>query len=134
MSGTSTYPYPYPNPNPYIPASLSEIYDMLGSMILWAPTFDKDGAFPEYNIDTEFHALTEGFGKVRKKLGEERYAQLIALAAQAKTLFADDPDDDNGKTDQGGAVLFEIEALIQAARSRRVAAKLKDEDGDISGD
>jgi len=133
MSESSTYPYP--NPNPYIPASLSEIYDMLGSMILWAPAFtDESGYFPDKNINTEFHALTEGFGKVRKKLGEERYAQLIALAAQAKALFADDPDDDNGKTDQGRALLFEIEELIQAARSRRVAAKLKDEDGDISGD
>ena len=71
---------------------------------------------------------------MRKKLGEERYGQLIALAAQAKTLFADDPDDDNGKTDQGPALLFEIEELIQAARSRRVAAKLKDDEGDVSGD
>ncbi|MGW8201679.1 hypothetical protein ACWGM0_03920 [Sphingomonas bisphenolicum] len=133
MNGSSTYPYL--NPSPYIPASLSEIYDLLGSMILWAPTFiDESGYFPNKNIDTEFHALTEGFGKVRKKLGEERHAQLIALAAQAKALFADDPNDDNGKTDEGRTLLFEIEKLIQTTRSRRVAAKLKDDDGDVSGD
>lgn len=125
---------PYPYPKPYIPASLSEIYDLLGSMILWAPTFDKDGTYPEYNVDTEFHSLTEGFGRVRKKLGEERYAQLIDLAARAKALFADDPNDDNGKTDQGRALLFEIEDLIQSTRSRRVKARLKDEEGEISGD
>ncbi|WP_416463029.1 hypothetical protein [Sphingomonas sp. VDB2] len=125
----------YRKTNPYIPDSLSEIYDMLGSMILGAPTFiDATGVFHDQNIDTEFHALTEGFGKVRKKLGEERYAQLIALAAQAKALFADDPNDDNGKTDEGRALLFEIEKLIQATRSRRVAAKRKDDDGDVSGD
>ena len=132
MSDSSTYPYP--NLNPYVPASLSEIYDLLGSMILWAPTFDKEGAYPEYSVDTEFHALTHGFGRVREKLGEERYAQLIDLAAQAKRLFADDPDDDNGKTDQGRDLLFEIEDLIQATRSHRVAAKMKDEEGEISDD
>ncbi len=125
----------YRKSTPYIPASLSEIYDMLGSMILGAPTFiDGTGFFHDQNINTEFHALTQGLGRVRKTLGEERHAQLIALAAQAKALFADDLDDDNGKADQGRALLFEIEELIQAARSRRVAAKLKDEDGDISGD
>jgi hypothetical protein len=57
-------------------------------------------------------------GKVRKTLGEERYAQLINLAGQAKGLFADDSNDDNGKVDQGRAILCEIEKLIQAARSR----------------
>ena len=33
----------YANPEPYTPASLSEIYDLLGSMILGAPTFIKGG-------------------------------------------------------------------------------------------
>ncbi|MFD1106517.1 hypothetical protein [Sphingobium olei] len=127
--------HPYRNPNPYIPATLSEIYDLLGSMILGAPTFiDKTGYFVRQNIDTEFFSLTEGFGKVRKKLGEERYAQLMDLAARAKALFADDPDDTNGKTDQGRNLLFEIENLIQAARSRRVKARLKDDEGKVSGD
>ena len=125
----------YHNPDPYIPASLSEIYDLLGSMLLGAPTFiDKSGVFPERNIDSEFHALTEGAQKVRKKLGEEDYAQLINLAGQAKALFADDPNDDNGKTDQGRSLLYEIEKLIQAARSHRVAVKLKHDEGEVTGD
>lgn len=125
----------YHNPDPYIPASLSEIYDLLGSMLLGAPTFvDESDWFPEQNVDTEFHALTEGFGKVRKKVGEEHYAQLMNLAAQAKALFAADPNDDNGKTDQGRALLYEIETLIQASRSRRVKAKWKDDEGEVSGD
>lgn len=125
----------YYNPARYIPASLSEIYDLLGSMLLWAPTFtDESGRFPERTIDTRFHQLTEGFGKVRKKVGEEHYAQLMNLAAQAKALFAADPDDDNGKTDQGRALLYAIEKIIQASRSRRVKAKLKDDEGEVSGD
>ena len=131
MSG----PNPYFNPKPYIPASLSEIYDTLGSMILGAPTFvDRLGDFPDRNIDSEFNKLTEGFALVRKKLGEERYAKLIDLAARAKALCAADQDDTNGKTDEGYALLFEIEDEIQAARRGRVKAKLPDEDGEITGD
>ncbi|WP_443969813.1 hypothetical protein [Sphingobium sp. CR28] len=122
------------NREPYIPASLSEIYDLLGSMILWAPTFDKNGTCPERNVESEFRILTEGFGKVRKKLGEERYAVLTDLAARARALFAENPQDNNGKTDEGRRLLYEIEDVIQSARSRRVAAKLKDEDGEVSGD
>ena len=122
-------------PRPYIPASLSEIYDLLASMIFNAPTFiDKGLDFPDRNIDSEFNKLTEGFGLVRRKLGEERYSQLIELAARSKALFAADQDDTNGKTDQGRALLFEIEDIIQAARRGRVKAKLPDEDGEVTGD
>jgi hypothetical protein len=61
---------PYTVADLYIPASLGEIYDRLGAMILDAPTFiDDPGEFPERNIDTVFRQLTESFGIVRKKLG-----------------------------------------------------------------
>lgn len=69
-----------------------------------------------------------------RKLGEECYSQLIELAARSKALFAADQDDTNGKTDQGRALLFEIEDIIQAARRGRVKAKLPDEDGEVTGD
>lgn len=131
MSGSN----PYFNPKPYIPASLSEIYDTLGSMILGAPTFvDRLGDFPDRNIDSEFNKLTQGFGLVRKKLGEERYARLMDLAARAKELFAADQEDMNGKTDEGRALLFEIEDEIQDARRLRVKAKLPDDEDEITGD
>lgn len=119
----------------YVPASLSELYDQMAGMLLGAPTFkDRTGVFPDHDIETEFRRLTEGFGVVRKKLGEERYAALIDLAAQAKVLFAADPDDSNGKTDEGYKLLHRIEDLIQEARRRRVKEKLPDEDGEVSGD
>lgn len=131
MSG----PNPYFNPKPYIPASLSEINDQLGSMILFAPTFiDRTLVFPDRNIESEFGTLVEGFGVVRKKLGDERYAALIDLAARAKALFAADQDDTNGKTDEGRALLFEIEDVLRDARRSRVKANLPDDDGEISGD
>ena len=126
---------PYHNPEPYIPGSLSEIYDLLASFIGGAPTFiDKSGVFHERNINSEFYILTQSFAKVRKKVGEERYSMLMELAARAKALFADDPEDNNGKTDEGIALIYEIEDIIQAARKRRVEAKEKDEDGEVSGD
>lgn len=134
MMGHS-YVSSYHNPNPYIPQTLSEIDDLIGSMWLGAPTFvDETGYFPEDNIDTTFLELVESFGVVREKLGEERYAKLIDLAAQMKALFAADPEDKNGKSDEGRKQLSEIEDLINEVRSRRVKAQLKDDDGEITGD
>ena len=125
----------FPNTDPYLPASLSEMYDLLALMVLGAPTFvDRAGYFPKQDIHTLFTMLTQGFEQVRKKLGEERYAKLNELATQAKALFADDPDNNNGKTDQGRDLLFEIEDIIQDARKRRVKSKLKDDEGEVTGD
>lgn len=67
-------------------------------------------------------------------MGEERYMRLMDLAARAKALFAADQEDTNGKTDEGFALLFEIEDEIQDARRRRVEAKLPDNEGDVTGD
>ncbi|GAO39825.1 hypothetical protein SCH01S_39_01100 [Sphingomonas changbaiensis NBRC 104936] len=129
------YRSPYANPRPYIPASLSEIYDLLGSMILKAPKFiDDSGLLPKRNIDTYFGELVDSFGIVRKKLGDERYTDLIALAAKAKALFAADPDETNGKAKEGFDALYAIEDIIQEVRKRRVKAKLSDDDGEVTGD
>ena len=128
-------PNPCFNPKPYIPGSLSEINDLLGSMILDAPTFeDRLGDFPDRNIDSEFRTLTGGFEVVRDKLGEERYASLMDLAARAKALFAADQDDTNGKTDEGRASLIEMEDVLKDVHNRRVRAKLPDDEGEITGD
>jgi hypothetical protein len=126
---------PYYNPNSYIPASLSEINDLLGSMILWAPTFiDETGVFPDRNIDTRFYQLNEGFGRLRHKLSEERYVLLLDLAARAKALFAADQDDANGKADEGRKLLFEMEDVLNEVRRRRVRDRLPDDEGEITGD
>lgn len=127
--------YPYPNPNPYIPASLSELNDQIIVMIVEAPTFDDwSGVFPERNIDSEFHVLVEGFGRVRRKLGDERYAKLVDLASRAKALFAADQEDANGKTEEGRTLLIEIEDVLNEVRRRRVKARQPDDEGEITGD
>lgn len=120
---------------PYIPGTLSEINDMLGSMILGAPTFiDTSGVFRDRNIESEFNKLVQSFGIVRAKFGEEGYAAMIDLAARAKALFAADQDDTNGKTDQGRALLFEMEDLLNDVRRRRSESKLPDDEGRVTGD
>jgi hypothetical protein len=104
-------------------------------MLLDAPTFvDPLGNFPERSLDSRFHQLSEGFALIRGKLGEERYAALMDLAARAKALFAADQDDTNGKTDEGRALLFEMEDVLSDVRSRRVRAKLPDDEGEVTGD
>ncbi len=114
---------------PYIPQSLSEIYDLPGSLWLSAPTFvDTSGAFPDDNIDSRFRALTESFGVVRSKVGEDRYARLVDLAARAKLLFAADPGDENGKSDEGRGLLSEIEEIIQSVRAKRAAGGRSEEE------
>lgn len=132
---TRSYKSSYQNDTPYIPQTLSEIWDLLGSMWLSAPTFvDYAGDFPERGINTEFQILIESFGMVRAKLGDQRYAKLIDLAVQAKARFAADPDDKTGESDVGRKLLSEIEDIIREVRTDRVMAKLKDEDGEITGD
>ncbi len=126
---------PFFEPRPYIPASLSEINDLLGSMILDAPTFvDRLGDFPDWNIDSMFDKLYQGLDIVRKKLGEDQYAALLNLATRAKALFAADQDDTNGNTDLGRALLFEMEDVLKDVRNRRSKRNLPDEDGEITDD
>lgn len=100
-----------------------------------APTFvDPLGDFPKRNIHTIFHMLVEGLGIVRNKLGEQSYATLLDLANRAKILFAADQDDTNGKTDQGRALLFEMEDVLRDVRNRRTKGNPPDKDGEIIGD
>ena len=125
----------YRNHEPYIPSTLSEIDDLLGSMILGAPTFkDKRGAFPTRNLESRFHQLTESLNRVRIKLGDEHYAQLLDLAMRAKKLFAADLDETGGQSDQGRTLLFDMEDLLNDVRRQRVESKLPDDSGAITGD
>jgi hypothetical protein len=119
----------------YIPNTLGEIYDFLAILIGYAPRYDdRSDSYFDHTIDTRFHQLGEAFQATRKTLGEEQYSRLIDLAARAKALFLEDPNDDNGKTDQGIALIHEIEDIVQSTRKHRVVAKLPDEDGEVSED
>ena len=96
---------------PLIPQSIGEVMDLLASMMLSSPTF-KDAYFTERSIDTEFFALNEGLGVVRKKLGEERYAAAIKLSNRMRAHFAADPEDSNGEARAGRKLIREMEELL----------------------
>lgn len=100
---------------PYIPQTLSDLLDLLGLMMLRAPTFaDTTGYFPERNIDTVFESLNEGLQKTRTTLGEDRYLKLSETTRQMRAYFEADPED-KSKTLKGRELILEMEDLIKAA-------------------
>ena len=125
----------YHNPNPYIPETLSELMDHVVPMMGDAPLFKSQSAYlPNQSIDTEFYSLVEGFGKVRDKIGEDRYAKAIDIAARMKAIFLEAEDENDPKTMQGIYLIHELMDLIDEVRARRVASKLKDDEGRVTGD
>lgn len=120
---------------PYIPETLSEVMDHVVPMMGDAPKFkDETGYFPRQNIDTEFYALIEGFGKVRDKIGDDRYAKAIDIAARMKAIFLEAENENDPKTMQGIYLIHELMDLIDEVRAQRVASKLKDDEGRVTGD
>ncbi|WP_294198864.1 hypothetical protein [uncultured Sphingomonas sp.] len=125
----------YHNPDPYVPETLSELNDYVVPMMGNAPFFkDESGYLPGRSIDTEFYGLVEGFGRVRDKIGEDRYAAAIDIAARMKALFLEAADEDDPKTMEGILLIHELIDIIDAARARRVKSKLKDDEGRVTGD
>ena len=119
----------------YMPRHLSEIQDELSYHIGKAPSYrDPDEEFFGENIHTHFARLIKAFGLVRDKVGEERYARLVVMAEQAKALFLEDPEEINGKTDQGIDLIWAIDTLLEEGRDERYAAGLPDVDGRVTGD
>ena len=110
-------PRPY---RPYIPQTIGEIWDLLGSMMLSSPTFkDSTGYFPGRNIDTEFFRLKEGFKAVRKQLGEERCEKLIAMADRMRAHFEADPEDKTDDSMAGRQLIYDMEDVLKDVRRRR---------------
>jgi hypothetical protein len=104
-------PRPY---KPYIPQTIGEIWDLLGSMMLNSPTFeDTTGYFPDRNIETTFFALNEGLKAIRKKLGDERYEALVSLSDRMRALFEADPHEETGDAIAGCNLIIEMENILR---------------------
>lgn len=100
----------------YTPQDASELLDLLGMMLLSAPTYiDEEGYFPEQTLETVFEAFYGGLDASRGEIGDERYAQLAALAEEARAHFLADPSDENGRTAQGQRLILEMEAIVEEA-------------------
>lgn len=96
---------------PYIPETISEVVDFLGSMMLSPPTM-RDPDFPDRNVESDFSALNEGLARVRKQLGEDRYARLMELSNRMRAHFEADPDDTNGEAHKGYLLIHEMDDLL----------------------
>lgn len=99
-------------PRGYIPRNVSEIMDLLGSMMLSSPTF-KDDYFTDRSIETEFFRLNEALGLIRPKIGEVRFAKLMELSTRMRALFEADPDDKTQDAVRGRELILEMEDLLK---------------------
>lgn len=95
--------------------------DQLGSMMLSAPKFQSrlPWAFEE-NIDTNFFELNEGLKTVRRQVGEEVYAQLVALSDRMRAHFEADPEDKTEDGIKGRDCIDEMINLLRTSRKRKV--------------
>jgi hypothetical protein len=104
---------------PYISQSLGELADKIVLMIGEAPSLhDLMGYILEKNIETEFAGLKQSVGALRAKLGEENYARLTEMAAEAKVLFGEDPEGKTERADKGWALLYGMRDIAEYARRR----------------
>ena len=98
---------------PYIPQTIGEIIDKLGWMMLYSPKFQEENdPFPGRDIDTTFFSLREGLKNVRKKVGEERYAMLIAMSDRMRAHFEADPESKTGDAQEGRDLIAKMEAML----------------------
>jgi hypothetical protein len=100
---------------PYVPRGIGELLDHLAHMRLASPTFkDETGYLPRENIDTAFYSLNEGLLAIRRKLGDERYAALMALSGKIRALFEADPDDTIGDARVGRQLIYKMEDVLRS--------------------
>ena len=97
---------------PLIPSDVNELMDLLGSMLLKAPTF-VDSAFPDMNVEKRFLELDGGLQNVRAVVGEDNYARLVDLSQRARTLFESDPEEETGETHEGCRMILQMWELLR---------------------
>jgi hypothetical protein len=80
---------------------------------------DQLGYFEDKNIDKVFFGFEKSLDALRSKLGDERYERMLALSREARAHFEADPDDNNGRTDQGLDCFLAIDELLNDAWRRQ---------------
>lgn len=108
----------FPNYKPYIPKSVRELIDLVGSAVLLSPTFeDKTGYFQGRNIDTEFLAIEEGLNNVKAKLGHDIYTELYSMSAQMRAYFEADLEDKTGDAIKGRNIALDMIDILKSGKS-----------------
>jgi hypothetical protein len=96
----------------YIPKTADEVVDLLTLILYKSPTF-TDSFFIHRNVETVFSQLNAGLQNIRRKIGEEKYAQLTSLAAATREHFEADPEDSNGQAREGRKLVREMRAIVE---------------------
>lgn len=105
----------------YIPQTVGEVVDQLGSMMLAAPKFKSRLPWDfEEDINTNFHQLNEGLKKVRRQIGEQTYTRIAAMSQQMHAHFEADPEDKNGECQKGRILIDEMTDILRASRKRKI--------------
>ena len=105
---------------PYVPKTIGELVDLLGSMMLHSPTFtDDSGYFPGMSIDSTFLELNESLKLLRPKLGEDSYLALEELSDRMRAHFEADPEDKTEDSLKGRDCILEMEEILKASARRK---------------
>jgi hypothetical protein len=105
----------------YIPETVGDVDDLIGSMLLGSPKFiDRTGYLPHLNLETTFRQLDEGLQRVKAELGADLFQKLAAMSEQMRPLFEADPDEETGQAREGQKILLEMSDLVEA-RARELA-------------
>ena len=106
-------------PKMHIAQNIQELLELTSSMLLSAPKFlDKTGYLPFLNLDYVFQQLHAGLSHNRRRLGEERYQELMRMSDQMRALFEADPEDKTGDTLKGCKIIHEMEDMLKQARRK----------------
>jgi len=82
-------------------------------MMLDSPTFeDATGFFAGRNLETTFEALNAGLERIRSKVGETRYGQLVELSRRMRRHFEADPEDKTEDSIEGRRLIGEMERIL----------------------
>jgi hypothetical protein len=102
-----------------IPQNISELSDLLISMLLSAPSFtDNTGWLPFVNLQYVFSQLNKGLDYNRQTIGEEHYQELMQMSDRMRALFEADPDDKTGETLEGCKIIHEMEDILKQVRRK----------------
>jgi hypothetical protein len=108
----------------YVPKGLDAIYDLLGFMMLYSPTFiDKTERIADQNVETVFHSLNAALLAHKDDLREEKYVRLIGMSDRMRMHFEADPEDKTDDTLKGRELIDDMsDILIEHIRASRSAS------------
>ncbi|HTN14090.1 MAG TPA: hypothetical protein VL094_04725 [Sphingomonadaceae bacterium] len=96
-----------------IPETVGAVQDLLGTMQLTSPDFTHE-MFPGMNVDTTFTELFAGLENIRKSIGDDCHAALVAMAADMRKRF------EANEVREGNIIAYDMqEKIAVASKSRR---------------